>query len=107
MGKKMLVALVPLLLGGCAVQKEWVPIGGSRADGTVKLAYEYGALTVPTVDNARALQLAKQRCAAWGYTNAEPFEGVVQNCTNRDRYGCNAYRVTATYQCIGKPSGSR
>ena len=37
------VALCMLVLSGCAVQKQLVPTGGSRSDGTVKLAYEYGA----------------------------------------------------------------
>ncbi len=31
-----------LVLAGCATQKIMVPTGGSRADGTVNLSYEYG-----------------------------------------------------------------
>lgn len=35
--KAIWLAMV-LLLGGCAVQKEWIPTGGSRGDGTVKMS---------------------------------------------------------------------
>ena len=88
---------------GCAVQKQWIPIGGSRSDGTVKLAFEYSALQVPTVDDAAGAEQAKQRCAAWGYTGADRFGGITKTCSSRDVAGCSAYRVTSEYQCTGQP----
>ena len=40
---------VAVTLAGCAVNKDWVAAGGSRADGTVKLAYEYGEFQKPAL----------------------------------------------------------
>jgi len=31
-----------LLLAGCATTKDWSATGGSQADGTVRLSYEFG-----------------------------------------------------------------
>jgi len=71
-----MLMLVVLAAGGCAVKKDWVSTGGSRADGTVKLSYEYGALEVPQLDEQQAIRLAIQRCQAWGYDRAEAFGGI-------------------------------
>jgi len=103
---KTVVALFPLLVGvlsGCAVNKEWIPTGGSRSDGTVRLAYEYGEFQVPKLSADQAMETARQRCAAWGYTGAEPFGGTVRTCSQGNAYGCNVFRVTAEFQCTGQP----
>lgn len=96
-----------VMLGGCAVQKEWIAVGGSRGDGTVKMAFEYGGFEVPKVDNERANVAAQQRCAAWGYTSAERFEGVERTCLGSNQYGCVRFRVTSTYQCLGQPEKTK
>lgn len=98
-----IVAAVAVSLGGCAVQKEWIPTGGSRGDGTVKMSFEFGGFEKPQVDNQRAEAAAKQRCAAWGYTSAERFEGIERTCIASNNYGCIRYRVTSTFQCTGQP----
>jgi len=95
--------LATAVLTGCAVQSQMVPTGGSRADGTVKLSYEFGSFQVPKVDEAQGLAAAKQRCAAWGYTGAEPFGGSTKTCVNASMGSCNAFRVTVEYQCTGTP----
>jgi hypothetical protein len=106
--KALFSALLALtVLAGCAVQSTLVPTGGSRADGTVKLSYEYGALQIPKVDQAQGLVSARQRCAAWGYTGAEPFGGATQSCVSASMGSCNVYRVTIEYQCTGNPPSSR
>jgi hypothetical protein len=93
-----------LLACGCATQKQLVPTGGSRADGTVTLAYEYGAFEVPKVDMSEASRAATQRCAAWGYTGSQPFGGSTSQCQAFNGYGsCLRYLVTVTYQCTGNP----
>lgn len=98
---------VAVTLAGCAVNKDWVAAGGSRADGTVKLAYEYGEFQKPMVSRDQAVRTATDRCAAWGYTGAEPFGEVLTNCINGNAYGCNVYRVTAEFQCTGQPDRPR
>jgi len=52
---KLVIAalLAAATLSGCAVQPQMVPTGGSRADGTVKLSYDYGSLQIPKVDMCR------------------------------------------------------
>lgn len=90
-----------LALWGCAVPKVPVPVGGSRADGVVRMAYEYGGLEVPQVDAYATKVSAAQRCAAWGYSDAEPFGGVMSQCEAANQYGCIRYLVTISYQCTG------
>jgi len=93
--------LVIMSMQGCAVQKQLVPIGGSRADGTVKLAYEYGMFEKPQVDGQQALNSARQSCGVWGYTDAQPFGSYLTNCVSMTQSGCNRWRVTVEYQCVG------
>lgn len=95
--------LATVALAGCAVQAQMVPTGGSRADGTVKLSYEYGALQVPKVDGAQGIAAATSRCKAWGYTGAEAFGGGTRTCADSSMGSCNVYRVTVEYQCTGNP----
>jgi hypothetical protein len=60
-------------LQGCATQKTLIPTGGSRADGTVKLSYEYGLFEKPQIDPAQGEIAAKQRCSLWVVTNGLPL----------------------------------
>ena len=91
--------VVTLTIHGCAVQKQLVPTGGSRADGTVKLSYEYGLFEAPKLDAQQGLMAARERCASWGYKNAEPFGGSTQNCIRPTSNGCNRWFVSIEYQC--------
>ena len=93
-----------LMLLSCAVAVTPVSTGGSRADGTIEMSYQYGAFTVPEPDWVTAGQEASARCRNWGYTSAETFGTGLQSCVSSDFYGnCNLYRVTQTYQCSGQP----
>jgi len=87
------------LLSGCASQKQLVATGGSKADGTVDMSFDYGMFEAPKVDPAQGMASAKQTCAAWGYTGAQPFGGGTSQCINATTSGCNRWRVTYTYQC--------
>ncbi|WP_366145496.1 YecR family lipoprotein [Methylovulum sp.] len=80
--------------------------GGSRSDGTVKLSFEYGMFEVPKLDEQQGLSVAKQRCAAWGYTGTEPFGGSTKTCTSSSNSGCNRWLVTVEYQCTGSSPAS-
>lgn len=104
--KKYLVCFAITALGitGCATPVNWAATGGSRSDGTVKLSYQYGAFQQPVVNNQQGVDLASQKCQAWGYTNAEPFGGATRVCIDSNQYGCDAWRVTAEFQCLGSPS---
>jgi hypothetical protein len=90
------------MLAGCATQKAWIPYSGSKSDGVVKLAYEYGGFEKPVIPEGQAQQAASERCRVWGYSGAEPFGGVLRQCTASNQYGCVRYRVLTEFQCTGK-----
>ena len=98
------IAFVILMLGlaSCATHKDWVATGGSRADGVVRLSYEYRLFEAPQVDAQQGVNLAASRCAAWGYSSAEPFGGATRVCNNFSSSSCNSWLVTAVYQCLGR-----
>ena len=103
MARLATLVLVITFVNGCATQKALTATGGSRSDGTVKLSFEYGPLEAPQVDQNQGLAVAKQRCAAWGYTGAEPFGGTTRSCNLPSGSGCQRYLVTVEYQCTGTP----
>lgn len=93
--------ILAVFLAGCATQKQWAATGGSRADGTVKLSYEYTEFEAPQITAAQGTPLAASRCRAWGYTGAEPFGGVSRICNQLGGFGgCGRWMVTAEYQCV-------
>lgn len=96
-------AIFVATLSGCATPKQLTPTGGSRADGTVKMSFEYGMFEQPQVDGQQGARVAAQRCAAWGYTGAEPFGGAMSQCVATGSAGCVRWRVTYEYQCTGSP----
>lgn len=98
----LLIAAGLVLASGCARNKELVPTGGSRADGTVTLSFEHGALEIPKLNQEQGLIAARERCRAWGYTDAQAFGGVTRQCQAPDAYGgCYRWFVSLTYQCLG------
>ncbi len=98
----LLYVCIGLMLMGCATQKAWIPYSGSKSDGVVKLAYDYGGFEKPVVPEGQAYQVATERCRAWGYSGAEPFGGIFQTCLASNQYGCIRYRVSTEFQCTGK-----
>lgn len=101
---QLIVVAAALFMSGCATPVTLTPTGGSRADGTVHLSYEYGVFDKPVVDMEQAQASATRSCSGWGYTGAQPFGGAVQKCQAYNQYGCVRALVTVTYQCTGAPS---
>lgn len=100
--KRVISGVLIIALSACAVQKTLVPTGGSKADGTVELSYEFGEFEKPQVDRAQGVHAAQQRCAAWGYEGAEPFGGQKSQCQQLGGMsGCMRTLVTVQYQCTG------
>lgn len=99
---RIILVAVVLLISGCVVQKELIPTGGSRADGTIELSYEYTEFQTPEVNIQQGIDSARQRCIAWGYADAEPFGGQKSTCQQLGGVsGCTKTLVTIEYQCIG------
>ena len=102
---KYRILALSILLTGCAAPVTMQAVGGSRSDGTVTLAYQYGLFQRPIVDPGQAYNTAKDFCAGWGYSNAQPFGGDVSQCEQYNGNGtCLLTRVSVTYQCTGSPS---
>lgn len=100
----LVMAFATICLIGCATTKEFVATGGSRADGTVTLSYEYGMFQAPQEDEQQGLALASSTCAAWGYSGSQAFGGETQECSKVNGYGnCIRTLVTRRYQCLGSP----
>ena len=98
--KSSLILVAALTLSACATTKTLVPTGGSRADGFVRLSYEYGMFERPIVDRDQAAHTATARCTAWGYSSAQDFGGDESTCIAVNGYGnCIGWRVTVVYQC--------
>ena len=102
-----IILAVAAAMSGCAVQKTLTPVGGSRADGVVRLAFTYGMFENPKVNGQQAHDAAQARCEAWGYDDAEAFGGSTTQCINGTYQGCNAWQVTVEYQCTGKPEATK
>lgn len=102
MKTKILFALAGVVaVAGCATAKDWQAIGGSRADGVVRLGYSYEMFEKPVLDDSAGQRLAEQRCKVWGYETAEAFGGATEQCSQFSTSGCMAWNVTKEYQCTG------
>lgn len=100
--KALLTLVVIATATGCAVKKDFYATGGSRADGTVDMAYDFRQFEQPVVNQQQAQSIAKSKCGVWGYNNAEPFGGKVTTCHQRNGFGdCLAGQVVVKYQCLG------
>lgn len=95
-------------LAGCAaVPRDWIATGGSRADGVVRLSYEYGEFDQVQLSEAQAVSVASARCKVWGYDHAEAFGGISRQCQARGGFsGCRQWMVTKEYQCLGQPKST-
>lgn len=99
------IAAIAIACSGCATPKIWSATGGSRSDGVVRLAYEFGEFEKPQLDEAQAVRLASERCGSWGYQGAEAFGGTTQQCNQSGGLGgCARWIVTKEYQCVGAQS---
>ena len=96
------IAAVLAVLSGCATEKDFYATGGSRADGSVDMAYDFAEFEQPVIDIAQAQRIAKSKCRVWGYSDAEAFGGKQQICNRTNNYGgCVAGQVVYKYQCLG------
>ena len=99
MVRRLLILL--LIVSWLAYQYPAV-ITGSKADGIITIAYEY---TSQNPDNwetewAIANESAKQKCKAWGYSNAVKFDHTYRQCIVASIYGCMKWREFIDYQCV-------
>jgi hypothetical protein len=102
MRKLLVLIILAVVVTGCSSRKDFYATGGSRADGSIDMAYDFKPFERPVVDYKQAESIANNKCAVWGYTRAEPFGGQTQNCHVRDGWGnCTGGQMIVKYQCIG------
>ena len=93
-------ALAAISLSGCGVAKTPLDLSGSKGDGTVIIGANVGEFDRVNWDGAQAK--ATKRCMAWGYRDAEAFEGIRERCIEPYGWvsGCAEKEVSRTYQCL-------
>jgi hypothetical protein len=99
--KFVMLTIIVLGIVGCTTTKNWSATGGSRSDGVIKLSYEQGMFENVQVSRQQEIELAKRRCSAWGYNNAEAFGGITKVCNEPSSSGCSLWLITKEYQCLG------
>lgn len=101
----LLAAAALLGLAGCATTPhQWGVSGGDREQGVVRVSYEYPEFHQPEVTDEQALAVALNRCAGWGYKDAEPIAGQLRQCSNKNGSNCDLWTVTREYQCTANAS---
>lgn len=101
----LLPVLLVLSLSACVSAKQWTSTGGNKESGLVRVSYQYAEFHQPDLSEAQAMELAANRCEAWGYKRAEPVAGLVRECSNMDGGNCDQWTVTREFQCAsGEPS---
>ncbi len=88
-----------ILTTGCETTKYLSVLNGSKSDGTLVMAYEYGGFQKPIVQWNDANARADQYCKSWGYKGHQWFDPQYI-CIWKDAYGnCTTYRVIYRCQC--------
>lgn len=102
MNKLLLLIILAVAVAGCSSRKDFYATGGSRADGSIDMAYDFKQFETPIVDINQAKKIANDKCAVWGYKRAEAFGGKIVSCEARNGFGdCVAGQTIIKYQCIG------
>lgn len=86
-------------LGGCTTYKLWSEYDSSQEQGIVQLAYEYRKFENPQVDERAGVGMARERCADWGFRNAQR-KGEDRTCLDGTADNCGKWRVVREYRCL-------
>jgi hypothetical protein len=90
-----------LVLCGCTTYKLWTEFDSEPGSGTIQLAYEYRKFESPQVDERAGLNIARERCADWGFKDATR-KGEDRVCLDGDGQNCGKWRVVREYRCLAK-----
>jgi hypothetical protein len=103
------LAAVPvfLALAACATQPKWSPSSSNRELGVARVSYEHAKFEEPAMSDAQALQIAANRCAAWGFARAEMIPGELRDCSVSKDGSCDLWKVTREYRCSGEGAYAR
>ena len=104
---KLAILPVFLVLAACSSVPKWSPSSSNRELGVARVSYEHARSEAPVMNDAQAVQLAANRCAAWGYARAEMIPGELRDCSVSKDGSCDLWRVTREYRCSGEGSYPR
>jgi hypothetical protein len=94
---RVLLAVV-MILAGCTTYKLWTETGSDPDLGTVQLSYEYRNFESPQLDERAGIQMARERCHDWGFSNAQR-KGEARKCTDGTESACKKWLVTREFRC--------
>ena len=75
---------------------------GSKADGSITMSYDYGAMEQPEVQWEDANIRADQYCKSWGYTGHQYFDPEITPIAYNAYGSPIRWRVTYKCQCTNK-----
>jgi Flp pilus assembly protein TadD len=103
------LAIAPLFLAfaACATQPKWSPSSSNRALGVARVSYEYARSEEPSMSDVQAVEVATNRCAAWGFARAEMIPGELRDCSVRNDGSCDLWKITREYRCSGEGGYAR
>lgn len=96
-------AITVASLAACTTYKLWSESDSNPEEGTVQLSYEYRKFENPQVDERAGVEMAKERCADWGFKSAAR-KGEDRACTDGLEGDCKKWRVTREYRCLKEAS---
>jgi len=86
-------------LAACTTYKLWTESAADSDLGIVQLSYEYRKFESPQVDERAGISMARERCADWGFKNAQR-KGEDRECIEGLKTDCSKWRVVREYQCL-------
>lgn len=102
MQKTFILILLLFIVGlsSCTVKKRLEIVDGSKADGTLTMAYTIKANQKAKFILEEARQEAVVKCKQWGYSDAEIFTAGMRECIDYRQLQCVRYMVKYKCQCI-------
>jgi hypothetical protein len=97
MNRLPLFAII-VLAAGCTTYKLWTESGSDSDAGLLQLSYEYRKYESPQPDEREAIQMARERCRDWRFTDAHR-KGEKRECIDGTEANCSRWRVTREYRC--------
>jgi hypothetical protein len=92
------LGLLVLAVAGCTTYKLWKESDADEQSGMIQLSYEYRNFENPQVDERAAVDMARERCAGWGYKNVGR-NGEERICQDGTKSDCSKWKVVREYRC--------
>jgi hypothetical protein len=100
--RHLLLGLLVLAVSGCTTYKLWTESDADEQLGIVQLSYEYRRYESPQVDERAGVEMARERCAAWGFKGAAR-SGEERVCLSGIESDCSRWKVVREYRCKREP----